>query len=428
MKILVLTHRFPYPPVRGDCIRSWGEVEYLSRRHDVWLACVDRTRPAPADLARVRRCCRDVAIIVRSGAVSLFRGGLSLLVGGSLTEGYFHDARLARRVKRWDAAVGFDAVLTFSPAMAPYASLVRGARCVLDMNDVESCKWRDFAQRSQPPVSWLYGLEARRLPRAEAAWIRAHDIALLVNERERDKLPESLRARTAVVRTGVDLAHYGEVAGADGAPRVPREPVMGFVGSMFYAPNVRAVQWFGQAVWPRVRQAVPGARWLIVGNRPTRGVRAWGRAAGVTVTGFVADVRPYLRRMRVFVCPLREQIGVQTKLIEALAAGRPAVVTPEVAAGIDHDDPPPFAVSGSPAGFADAVIRLLRDDTHARALARRARRTAESTYDAAEQLREVERWLTGEASRSECELRRQAVAAPRGAQALMSAMQGVPGL
>ena len=95
MKILVLTHRFPYPPVRGDCIRSWGEVEYLSRRHDVWLACVDRTRPAPADLARVRRCCRDVAIIVRSGAVSLFRGGLSLLVGGSLTEGYFHDARLS---------------------------------------------------------------------------------------------------------------------------------------------------------------------------------------------------------------------------------------------------------------------------------------------------------------------------------------------
>jgi len=319
-------------------------------------------------------------------------------------------------------------VLTFSPAMAPYAARVRGARRVLDMNDVESDRWRSFAERSLPPLSWLYGLEARRLPRAEAAWVRGHAVSLLVNERERCKLPPALRQRTAVVRTGVDIASYEEVTGADGGPVVPREPVVGFVGSMFYAPNVRAVEWFGRAVWPRVRQAVPDARWLIVGNRPVRSVRRWGRQPGVTVTGFVEDVRPYLRRMRVFVCPLREQIGVQTKLIEAMAAARPAVVTPQVAAGIDYDDPPPFAVSGSPAGFADGVIRLLRDDTHARALAARARQTAEARYNAAEQLREIERWLTGELAYPECALRRKAAAPPQGPQPAARVGHEVPGL
>ena len=141
-----------------------------------------------------------MAVVVRSGAASLVRGSLSLLGGRSLTEGYFHDARLAQIVERWERGVGFDAVLTFSPAMAPYAALVRGARCVLDMNDVESGRWRSFAERSLPPLSWLYGLEARRLPRAEAAWVRGHAVSLLVNERERCKLPPELRQRTAVVR------------------------------------------------------------------------------------------------------------------------------------------------------------------------------------------------------------------------------------
>lgn len=393
MRILMLTHRFPYPPVRGDCIRSWGEVEYLTRRHDVWLACVDRSAPKPANLAHARRCCRDVVVAVRSGAASLAYGGLSLLAGRSLTEGYFFDSGLVRILRRWNRTVGFDAVLTFSPAMAPYAAMIRAKRHVLDMNDVESDKWRNYAARSLPPLSWMYALEARRLPRAEALWMQSHDLSLLVNECERNKLPQGLRERAIVVRTGVDLSRYEPQDDGPGVVSVPREPVVGFVGSMSYAPNVRAVNWFGGAVWPRVKQAIPEARWLIVGSRPVRGVRRWGRLPGVTVTGFVDDVRPLLRSLRVFACPVREQIGVQTKLIEALAAGRAAVVTPQVAAGIDCDDPPPFMVAGSSVEFAEAVVRLLRDDASARALAARARAVAEAGYSADDQMRRIESCL-----------------------------------
>jgi sugar transferase (PEP-CTERM/EpsH1 system associated) len=398
MKILMLVPRFPYPPARGDCLRSWSEIEYLARWHDLWLACIDRAAPWPVHVAHVRERCRDVAVVVRSHAASLARGGLSWLAGRSLTEGYFCDPRLARVVQHWDQAIGFDAVLTFSPAMSPYAALVSAARRVLDMNDVESARWRAYAGHSLPPRRWLYRLEARRLARVEPAWVRAHDATLLVNERERRKLPAELHESTAVVRTGMDIARYAGRPTDSTAGPVPRRPVVGFLGSMSYAPNVRAVDWFGRAVWPRVRAQVPEAHWLIVGRQPVRRVRRWQRQPGVTITGFVEDVRPSLARMRVFVCPLREQIGVQTKLIEALAAARPAVVTPQAAAGIDYDDPPPFLIATSAVEFAEAVVRLLRDESQARVLAARARATAEARYEAEAQWRGLERWLLGNQS------------------------------
>jgi sugar transferase (PEP-CTERM/EpsH1 system associated) len=393
MKILMLVPRFPYPPVRGDGVRAWGEAEYLADRHELWLACIDRVPPAPAHLVHVRRRCRDVAVVVRSHAASLASGGLAWLRGRSLTEGYFYDERLARIVQLWDHAIGFDAVFTFSPAMSPYALLTQATRRVLDMNDVESARWRVYAAQGLPPARWLYALEARRLARVEPAWVAGHDVTLLVNACEQDKLPVELRDRSAVVRTGIDPARYDLWPAEKGVNRLPHRPVVGFVGSLSYGPNVRAVEWFGRTVWPAVRAAVPEARWLIVGREPARRVRRWARQPHVTITGFVDDIRPYLARMRVFVCPAREQIGVQTKLIEALASGRAAVVTPQAAAGIDYDDPPPFLVAPSPTEFAEGVVRLLRDEAQALALGARARATAEANYAAEEQQERIERWL-----------------------------------
>ncbi len=391
MRVLVLTHRFPYPPDRGDRIRSWGEVTHLARRHEVWLACVDREAPPPEHLAHVRTHCREVAVFVRSHRRSLAHGAASLLAGRSINEGYFHDRRLAALLADWGRKLSFDAVLTYSPAMSLYAHLVPSARRVLDMNDVESEKWRSYAERSLPPFRWLYALEARRLPRAEAEWVRGHDVTVLVNALEQRKLPPHLTPRSCVVRTGIDLARYADQCPGD----IPQEPVVGIVGSMSYAPNVRAVNWFGRHVWPRVKQAVPGARWLIVGSHPVASVRHWARDPAVCVTGYVNDILPYWRRMRVFACPAREQIGVQTKLIEAMGAARAIVVTPPAAAGIDYDDPPPFLIAAGAAGFAADVVRLLRDDAPARALALRARAVAEQNYREQDAMAQMEALLSG---------------------------------
>jgi len=397
MNILMLTPRFPYPPTRGDVVRAWSQLQYLADRHDLWLACVDRNAPRPEHLARVRRICRAVACARRSAPASLLHGGAGLLRGQSLTEGFFGSASLRRTIRSWAATVWFDAVLTFSSAMAPFAELVPAPRRVLDLNDVDSHKWAVYARRSSAPLGWLYALESRRLRAAERRWVRSHNVTLVVNERERRRLVTQLDPRGSdVVRTCVSAAGHNDRNTTNSPPSAAGGPIVGTLGSLFYPPNVRAIEWFAGHVWPRVKRAVPAARWWIVGNRPVRRVRRCGRAPGVTVTGFVPDIRPYLDAMRVFVNPVDGDIGVQTKLLFALAAGKPAVVTPDSAAGIDYVGEPPFLIARQPADFAEAVVRVLRDEPLAERLSVRARRLIDTDYRLDGQVQRVEQWLTGE--------------------------------
>lgn len=399
MKILMLAHRFPYPATRGDCIRSWGELQYLAERHDVWFACVDRKAPSADREARVRSICRSLAVVVRPDWHCMLRGGWALLRGGSLLEGYFRDARLVEVLKAWSSRVRFDAVLTFSPAMAQYAALVPAARRVLDMNDVESHKLAVYARRSHGPVRALYGLEARRLRAAEQRWGQSHDVCLMVNERERGRLLATARPRRVeVVRTGVGVSDAGVSEAV--FSRSPKTRMIASVGSMSYMPNVRAVDWFGEHVWPTVKAAVPEAEWYIVGSRPTRRVRRWGRLRGVTVTGFVPDVEPYLRSADVFVCPVDTDIGIQTKLIEAMAHGKACVVTPPAAEGIDFEGEAPFLVGDTPEAFAEAVLRLLRERSLAVGLGARAEEVARRRFSVEQQGYLVEQWLLGRAPSS----------------------------
>ncbi len=399
MRILMLLPRFPYPPDRGDTLRSWAVLSSLAARHEVWLACVDHVPPRPEHLEYVRRRCAATAVVVRSSQASFWRGVGALVRGRSLTEGYFDHPGFAETVRHWSETVPFDALFTYSSSIAAAAehAVVNGRR-ILDLGDVDSVKWVTYARRSLPPLRWLLGVEARRVGRLEERAVWGHDLCLLVNERERQKLQNRMpRAETAVLPTTIDLDEYppSPLPGAGPAG------VVGMVGSMFYPPNVRAVNWFGRYVWPRVRAQVPRARWLIVGSRPVRSVQRWGRCPDVTVTGYVADVRPYLASMRVFVDAVDGDIGVQSKVIVALAAGRACVVTPDCAAGIDHGDPPPFLTAVSPAAFAEAVVRLLRDDAQARALAARARAVAAAHYSTQSQMARLENWLAGDAVRAE---------------------------
>lgn len=386
MKILMLTPRFPYPPTRGDAVRAWYEVETLARRHQIWLACVDQQPPTREQVEHVREICEDVAVCARSSAASLVRGGVSWLRGGSLTAGYFGDSRLRRIVARWAEEVGFDAVLTFGSAMAPYAELVP-ARRVLDMNDVDSWKWLTRARLAKWPLRTLYGLETIRLAADEQRWALSHDVNLLVNGREQRKLGKlAPTARTSVLRTPVDVTDFAV------GPLTSR-PIVGMVGSMFYEPNVKAVEWFGREVWPRIRAAREDAEWWIVGAKPVQRVRRWASQSGVRVTGTVPDVRGYLADFRVFVNPVHGDLGVQTKLLMALAAGCPAVVTPDVAAGIDYLEPAPFMIAADGANFADATLRLLRDDYAARTYSEAGRMVIDANYRLEPLMEELETWL-----------------------------------
>jgi len=270
---------------------------------------------------------------------------------------------------------------------------VNAGRRVLDFSDVDSAKWQTYADRAVWPLNCIYRSEARRVRQLEQRCAEQQDICIVVNDREQRKLLTHCDSACVEV---LPVALAADEYPSDGPrPSAPRNPVVGFTGSMFYPPNIRAALWFGRHVWPIIRAKRPDAQWLVVGSRPASAVRRLAKLPGVSVTGSVADMRPLLARMRVFVNPVDGDIGVQTKLLVAMAAGVPAVVTPDAAAGIDYDGPPPFEIAASPTQFANAVLRLLVDDARAMELARRGREVIETRYDEATHYRRLETWLAG---------------------------------
>ena len=382
-------------------------MDYLAGRHDVWCAGftdhAHRGRgAAEADraLTALRGRCRDLFAVPLRPTVANGRALVSLLTGGTCTEGYFASDRLTRRVSSWSKAVGFDAVLAFSSSMAPLALRVEAERRVLDLDDFDSAKWSALAREAGWPKSRVYETEAKRLRRREREWIAAFDAGVVVNPREAELLDDpALRERLVVIEAGVSVeasssdAPRAEPGTLDGG--LPEGPAVGFVGAMDYGPNVDAVRWFVDSIWPRVREGRPHASFWIVGRSPTRAVRRLHDGVQVHVTGGVPAVEPYLRRFRVVAASVRQARGVQIKVLMAMAAGRPCVVTPPVADGIGALPGRDWMVAGEPATFADRVIELLDDPVRGEAIGAAGRAFVARHHRPIDGLRRLERLLTG---------------------------------
>lgn len=356
MNVLHLAHRIPYPPDKGDKIRSFHQWQYLAERHDVWCAFFVDDPKEMSHVDTIRRRCRGVIAIPLHRVRATLRGVTRLAAGGSLTEGYYADRRMFQALGAWGRAVAFDAALVFSSSMAPYRRALGARRAVLDFCDWDSLKWRSYAGRRRGVIRRLFALEARRLAAAERRWIREYDACTVVTQAEADALDDrELRRRVHVVGNGV-TAGERPVASAKGAAHR-----VGFVGQMDYWPNVDAVQWFADNVWPQVRREVPDATFDIIGRSPTPAVRALARRDGIRVTGAVPDARHHLQGCAVSVAPLRVGRGVQNKVLEAMAAARPVVLSSTAAAGIHATPGRHFLIADSARVMTRDLVTLLKD-------------------------------------------------------------------
>jgi sugar transferase (PEP-CTERM/EpsH1 system associated) len=374
LNLLMLVHRIPYPPNKGEKLRAYHELRHLAERHNVWLACfVDE----PADLQHaetLRQWCRDVAAIPLNKTAALLHGGACWLLGGTLTEGYFHAAALSRTLRTWGQQVSFDCALAYSSSMARYALDVRASRRVLDFVDLDSAKWRAYAQQRSFPASMVFAREAARLAEKERAWAARFDASVFITPAEAADLtaPEAA-GKVHVVGNGVNPPSEAPAA-------LPHEPNVGFVGMMDYFPNVEAVCWFVRQVWPLVRAKHGDATFWIVGRAPSAAVRALADTPGVRVTGAVEDVSEYLAKFRVSVAPFLTARGLQNKVLEAMAARRPVVVTSMIARSLRGSPGDDFLAASSPSDFADRVSDLLIDDDLAARIAERGAELVRTQY------------------------------------------------
>ena len=357
VNILYLCHRIPYPPNKGDKIRAFHQIQYLAKRHRLHVACLIDAEEDRAHVAHLTPLCASLDTAWRGGLAPKLRAAGALLGGGSLSVAAFHVPELERRVARRLESEPIDVAIVFSSQMGQYVSPEAPYPTIVDFVDVDSEKWRDYAERSRWPLSWLYRAEAARLGQYERALARRHEESVFVAENEADLFRTSAGGvRARAIPNGVDLEYYRRRSGDRGAA-----PNLVFVGMMDYFPNVDAVVWFVEEILPLVRKDHPDAMLRIVGRNPTRRVLSLGRHPGVRVVGGVADVRPYLVDAAVSVAPFRIARGLQNKVLEAMAMEVPVVGTPFAFQGITATPDDGIRRAEDPASFARTVSDLLRD-------------------------------------------------------------------
>lgn len=395
-KVLLLTHRLPYPPDRGDRIRSYNLVKLLSRHFDLAVAC---TSDEPVWLQHhqlLRTMAKRVTIQPISDFYSKARGVAALVTGNAVTPASFYRVGLAEAIQQWHEQDPFDAVLTFCTGMIGYARLLtrlpNPPRHVLDLVDVDSIKWRSYARSNWPPKSWVFSAESRRLRRIEAGEFDRFDAITVVSDAEAQAYREHVgdHPGLATVGNGVDLDYFHPLD----EPESPH--TICFVGVLNYKPNAEGITWFVNEIMPLLRERVPDANLLIVGRHPTPQVQELGRSPGVEVVGSVPDVRVYMQRSSAVIAPLQIARGVQNKVLEAMACRRAVVCSEGAAQGIRATDGKHLLVAREPIQWADHLHRVLTDAALRQSLAAAARAQVEQHYTWEDALAPMVKLIKGE--------------------------------
>jgi sugar transferase (PEP-CTERM/EpsH1 system associated) len=359
--LLLLIHRIPYPPNKGDKIRSYHLLKHLARHYRVHLATFVDDPDDWQHVPHVQSLCASSHFARMNPLACRVRSLTALLKNRSLSLEYYRDAGLGDWVRQTVGKHDVKRMLVFSSAMAQYADPYRSARRVVDFVDVDSDKWRQYAQQKRWPMSWLYGYEARQLLRYERQVAREYDASLFVSAPEaelfRQLAPES-HSKIGHFSNGVDTEYFSPDT-PHANPYASGERALVFTGAMDYWPNVDAVQWFADEVFPALRERYADLRFYIVGSRPSPAVQALGQRPGIVVTGTVPDVRPYIAHAAVAVAPLRIARGIQNKVLEAMAMATPVVVSPQALEGITATPGSELVLAEDAPAFGAAVATLL---------------------------------------------------------------------
>ena len=374
MRILFLSQRVPYPPNRGDKITTWRLIERMARSHEVTsIAFAHDEDDVRAARELERLGVRALAHRLHPGRARVASLPL-FLTSRPLTLGVYGSRALQADVDRLAASA--DLAYAYSSSMGafvePHARLPR----VMHFAELDSDKWRQYAERTTPPWSWVYRREHRTLLEFERRIARSFDENVLCTPLEQRIFEREIPGASSIVlRNGVDLERFRP------APERAEEGHLVFTGVMDYLPNVDGCVHFAHEVLPRVRERFPAARFTIVGARPAAAVRRLERLEGVRVTGFVEDTRDWLSRAALAVAPLRIARGIQNKVLEALAMGLPLVGTTSATQGIEGRSGEHFLLADEPEAQAEAIVSLLADPNRARELGARGRRFVEERYD-----------------------------------------------
>jgi len=384
-EILFLAHRIPWPPDRGDKIRSHHELRALAELAPVHVGCF-------ADDARDESFAPHMANITASQCVVRRPGNKpaaalrGLARRDPLSVALFESEEMHAYVRRTLAERPIRAIFGFSGQVAQYAQdLPAGCRFIMDFVDIDSAKFAAYGAARGGPMGWVNRREGRVLADYERAVAARADVSRFVSEAEAGLFRQNHgfpRETVRALENGVALDYFSPDATIAPLPAGLRGegPLIVFTGQMDYRPNIEAVTDFATRSMPNILAVHGDARFAIVGRDPTPQVRALADWTGVVVTGAVDDVRPWLAAADVVVAPLRIARGIQNKVLEAMAMARPVVASVEAAEGIDAVDGCDFLIARDPEAEAAQVLSLLADPACAAAMGVAARLRVAQRY------------------------------------------------
>jgi polysaccharide biosynthesis protein PslH len=393
MKLLFLTGTLPYPPTDGWKIRVFALLRALAQHHQV--SVVSFMRPIDDALAAQRLREHGIALHViprdpRYAPTKLLQGLISPTAFPILN---YRDERMAQLVRQVLRSDTFDLVQIESIHMAQYCvGLLQPT--ILDLHNIESLLMRRYARQETNPLKRAYAeVTWRKLAAYERDTCGVFSHCLTCSDEERVLLQTRCGVdRVSVIPNGVDVdAYAAQDAGfPNGAVPPPGDRIV-FVGRMDYHANVEGVRWFCRDVWPRIRAHRPGALFQIVGGYPVPAISRLVRAGEIEVTGFVTDVRPYVKHASVVVVPLRVGGGTRLKILEALAMSKPLVSTTVGAEGIEAVPDRDLVIADRPEEFADEVVSLLRFAERRQALGSAGYRLVQNQYNWARIVKDLEK-------------------------------------
>jgi len=385
-KILYLSHRIPYPPNKGDKIRSFNEIKYLSKRYEVDLITLADN---PHDLKYqkdLKKYCRQVKVFPLNTRKAKIKGLISLLSGDSISQGYFYLKAFQNIYNQWTSQKSYHAVICFSSPMAEYVFKAPQKKkpahtLIMDFCDLDSDKWHQYAQNLFFPFNLLYQLEAVRLLAFEKKINQAFDHSVFVSSVEaglfKKYYPQA--KRLDVVTNGVDHDYFNP--DLFNAGKKDNAIIVGFFGAMDYYANVDGALWFANHIWPLIKTQIPEAFFFIVGSNPDPKLNALASDPSIQTTGFVEDIREYYHKTSVCVVPLRIARGVQNKVLEAMSMGRAIVSTSPAVQGIGALNKPFISIEDDPKKFAACVVNHLQNKPGRDEAGRKARKHIQTHYN-----------------------------------------------
>ena len=371
MKILIILPRFPFPLEKGDKLRAYHFIKYLSKQHELILFALNDTRVKREYLEEINPFCKKIKITRIRRCIAYFNIIKAFFNGLPLQSGYFYSSKAKKEIYKLIEIHQPDYIFCQLIRIADYVKDIKIPK-ILDYQDAFSAGALRRMQIVPQPLKFILGLEYKRLQFYEKYCFDYFDHKIIISKTDRDLINHPKNHEIQIISNGVDTDYYK-------ASEQEKTTDLLFTGNMAYPPNVHGVKYLVEQILPLVKKKYPGIRLLIAGAHPHHSIRAL-KSANVEVSGWIEDMRDCYAKSRVFIAPMLIGAGLQNKLLEAMSMGLPCITSPLANSALEAKENVEILVGSSVEQYAGHVFRLLEDPEYAKELGIQGKRFVIKNY------------------------------------------------